>query len=217
MGGDREMEAGRVARDAIVVATRNRHKLEEIRAILGAGGLPLVGADEAVPDLPEVIEDGDTFEANARKKAVALARATRRWALGDDSGLEVAALKGAPGVRSARYAGEPADDRANNRKLLEALRGVADRRARFRCVLALASPDGAAHTVEGVCSGHIVETPQGENGFGYDPLFVPDGREQTFAQMASERKNALSHRGRALAAARREWSALLDRDPAERH
>jgi XTP/dITP diphosphohydrolase len=195
----------------LLIATRNRHKLDEIRAILGAGvGLELVGADE-IPGLPEVVEDGDTFAANAARKASALARASGLWSLADDSGLEVDALGGAPGVISARYAGEPADPAANNRKLLRALDGVADRRARFRCAIALAEPGGAVRTVEGRCEGSIAHAPRGAGGFGYDPLFVPEGGRETFAEMDPARKNAISHRGRALAAAAAAWTGLLAR------
>ena len=194
----------------LLVGTRNQHKLEEIRAILALPGLELVGAEE-YGDLPDVVEDGDTFEANAIKKAATLAAETGLWTLADDSGLEVDALDGAPGVYSARYAGEPADYAANNAKLVEALRGRDDRSARFRCVVALCSPGGVSETVDGRCEGHIIEIGRGAEGFGYDPLFVPDGGSLTFAEMAAEDKNRISHRGRALAAAQRRWGAKLSR------
>jgi XTP/dITP diphosphohydrolase len=193
---------------ALIIATGNAHKLEEIRAILTVPGLELVGLD-AVPGAPEVEEDRETFEGNAIKKAATLAEFTGKWALADDSGLEVDALDGAPGVYSARYAGEPVDYAANNAKLLRELMGVIDRTARFRCVMALCSPDGEAHTVEGRCEGYIAGGEKGESGFGYDPLFVPEGHNTTFAEMPSEAKNAVSHRGRALATAVDEWSAIL--------
>ena len=128
------------------------------------------------------------------------------WTLADDSGLEVAALQQAPGVFSARYAGESCDSRANNAKLLRELAGVTDRRARFRCVIALCAPDGREWIVEGCCAGRIVESERGVNGFGYDPLFVPDGYALTFAELDSVTKNRISHRGRALRLAAREWS-----------
>ncbi len=185
----------------LVLATRNLHKVEELQALLGPGNVEIVPAS-AFPDVPDVVEDGDTFEANAIKKAVTLARATGLPALADDSGLEVDALKGAPGVRSARYAGEPVSHDANNRKLLEALRDEKNRTARFRCVLALAEPSGEVRTVEGVCEGHIAGACRGTGGFGYDPLFIPDGYRETFAELSPMEKNLLSHRGRAVAAAR---------------
>jgi len=197
----------------ILVATRNRGKLAEIREILSAPGLELL-APEAVGDLPEVEEDGDTFEANAIKKAVTLARASGMLTLADDSGLEVDALGGEPGVYSARYAGEPSDDVANNVKLLEALRGQSNRRARFRCVIALATPDGACSTVDGRCEGRIADAPQGRGGFGYDPLFVPDGFTQSFGELESAVKHRISHRGAALRAARAAWPVFRADGPA---
>ena len=196
----------------LLVATRNPHKLSEIRAILALPGLVLIGADE-VPGLPDVEEDAGTFEGNAIKKARTLAEAGGLWTLADDSGLEVDALGGAPGVHSARYAGVQGDTPANNAKLLRALAGAADRRARFRCVLALAAPDGRTWTVEGRCEGSVLETPRGDRGFGYDPLFVPDGRRQTFAEMDAADKNRISHRSRALARAAAAWGGLLSGAP----
>jgi XTP/dITP diphosphohydrolase len=192
----------------LVVATRNRHKLTEIRAILDVPGLELLSLLD-FPSVPEVVEDGETFEANARKKAVEVAEATGLWAMADDSGLEVDALGGAPGVYSARYAGEPVSYPANNAKLLKNLRGVANRRARFRCVLALAAPAGEVRTVSGACEGKISDGNRGTNGFGYDPLFVPDGHDLTFAEMPDADKNRISHRARALARARAEWDGVL--------
>jgi XTP/dITP diphosphohydrolase len=192
----------------LLVATRNAHKLQEIRAILNLPGLALSGADE-VPGLPEVDEDAPTFEGNALKKARTLAAASGRWTLADDSGLEVDALGGAPGVISARYAGPEASTPANNAKLLRALDGVKNRRARFRCVLALCAPDGRTWTVEGRCEGKILEAPRGAQGFGYDPLFVPDGYEQTFAELAGGVKNRISHRAVALQRAVAEWNSML--------
>ncbi len=192
----------------LIIATGNVHKLEEIRAILTVPGLELVGLD-AVPDAPEVEEDRDTFEGNAIKKAATLAEFTGKWALADDSGLEVDALDGAPGVYSARYAGEPADYAANNAKLLSELTGVINRTARFRCVMALCSPEGETHTVEGRCEGYIAGGERGKSGFGYDPLFVPEDHNTTFAEMPPEVKNAISHRGRALATAAEQWSSIL--------
>ena len=192
----------------LVVATRNKHKLEELRTLLAGWPVELRSALD-YPGVPEVEEDGDTFEANAIKKAVTFARATGCWALADDSGLEVAALNNAPGVYSARYAGEPADYPANNAKLLHELGGTTDRRARFRCVIALSDPQGRAETVEGRCAGHIITALRGTAGFGYDPLFVPDDYTQTFAELPADVKNAISHRGRALQAAHDRWRDIF--------
>lgn len=185
----------------LLIATRNPKKLIEIREILSIPGLEICSA-EAVGNLPEVEEDGATFEANAIKKAVTLARASGMLTLADDSGLEVDALNGEPGVYSARYAGEPSNDAANNAKLLHALAGVANRRARFRCVIALATPDGTCQTADGRCEGWIADAPRGQGGFGYDPLFIPDGYMQSFGELGSEIKHRISHRGAALQAAR---------------
>jgi XTP/dITP diphosphohydrolase len=198
----------------LVIATRNRHKLDEIRAIFHIPGLRLIGADD-IPGLPEVPEDGASLEENAILKASAIARASKKWALADDSGLEVAALDGLPGIRSARYAGEPPNPEANNRKLLDELSRHTDRRARFRTVIALASPSGRARCVEGVCEGAIVRAPRGTGGFGYDPLFQPGGYDQTFAEMDAAEKNRISHRARALERALRAWRDVLARQPAE--
>jgi len=192
----------------LLIATGNAHKLREIRQIFKLPGLDILGMD-SFSDAPEVVEDGETFEANAVKKAITLCRETGLWTLADDSGLEVDALDGAPGVYSARYAGEHGDYLANNNKLLDELAGVGDRTARFQCAIALASPGGDVRVVEGSCEGRIGYEPRGSDGFGYDPLFIPDGYDVTFSEMSVENKNAISHRGRALARARVEWSALL--------
>ncbi|WP_419846542.1 RdgB/HAM1 family non-canonical purine NTP pyrophosphatase [Candidatus Poriferisocius sp.] len=179
----------------VVAATANPHKLAEIAAILG-------GSVELLPrpaDLGEVIEDGDTLEANARLKAAAVCAHTGQPAVADDTGLEVAALGGAPGVRSARYAGEHADDADNRARLLAELEGAADRSARFRTVAIVVFPDGHELLAEGTISGTIAAVPQGDRGFGYDPVFVPDGGDgRTFAEMSPDEKNAVSHRGRAF-------------------
>ena len=194
----------------ILLATHNRHKIDEIREIFADFPIDFLSAAD-VPNLPEPVEDGDTFEANARKKAVELAQASGMWALADDSGLEVDALGGAPGVHSARYAGEPCNHARNNDKLLAALADVPPekRTARFRCVAALASPDGDVRTVSGFCPGHIATERHGAAGFGYDPLFIPEGETQTFAELGPEIKNSMSHRGRAMARAKAEWGPLL--------
>ena len=192
----------------LVIATRNKHKLEEIREIFHIPMLDVVSAFD-FPDVPDVVEDGETFEANAIKKAVTLAKATGLWALADDSGLEVDALNGEPGVYSARYAGEPVSPPANNRKLLAALKNVTNRKARFRCVVALSSPSGETRVVDGRCEGTIGFEERGSKGFGYDPLFIPDGHTVTFAEMDGAAKHAISHRGRALRSAAAQWAALL--------
>jgi XTP/dITP diphosphohydrolase len=192
----------------LLIATRNRHKLDEIRAILAGHGVACIGLSE-VPGAPEVVEDGETFEANAIKKAVVLSRVTGLWTLADDSGLEVQALGGDPGVRSARYAGEPSSDEANNRKLLAVLGDRTDRRARFRCAIALSDPSGHTQTVSGACPGTILTAPKGRGGFGYDPLFVPDGGDRTFAELDAVTKNRISHRALALQQAVAAWADLL--------
>lgn len=184
----------------IVVATANPGKLAEIRAILSDVPCEFVAMDAF--GLAPPVEDGATFEENALIKARACVRTTHLPALADDSGLEVDALDGAPGVRSARFAGEPSDDAANNAKLIRELAGVpAGRRtARFVCAAALVRPHGVEVVVRGVMEGRIVETPRGTNGFGYDPHFVSvaAGDERTNAELSPEEKDALSHRGAAF-------------------
>ena len=192
----------------LVIATRNAHKLEEIRDIFDFQSLEVLSAFD-FPDIPDVVEDGDTFEANAIKKAVEIAKATGCWAMADDSGLEVDALGGAPGVYSARYAGEPCSYSNNNEKLLRELAGKSDRSARFRTVVALSDPDGNVRTQEGACPGIIIEELRGINGFGYDPLFVPNGYSETFAELDPQVKNRISHRARALQKAHDAWVGLL--------
>jgi len=147
---------------------------------------------------PEVPETGATFAENAVLKARTIARVTGYATLAEDSGLEVEAMGGAPGVHSARYAGEAKDFAANNRKLVAHLSGVTDRRARFRTVAALALPDGRVWTAEGALAGTIADAPRGSGGFGYDPLFIPDGETRTLAEMSADEKDTISHRRRAL-------------------
>lgn len=197
----------------LLIATSNAHKLAEIRAILQVPHLDLIGIRDFGP-LPTVEEDGDTFEANAILKAVALARVSGLWTLADDSGLEVDELGGEPGVRSARYAGEPSSDGANNRKLLSRLEGSSDRRARFHCAIALSDPSGGVRTVSGFCAGVLLRDERGNGGFGYDPLFIPDGFALTFAELEPAVKNRISHRARALVRAEREWAGFLATEPA---
>jgi XTP/dITP diphosphohydrolase len=194
----------------LVFATRNRGKLVELRALLADVGIEVLAIDEAEVRLgvtiPEVVEDADSFAGNAGKKARTVAAATGWPALADDSGLEVDALGGAPGVISARYAGAGAGDAANNARLLAALAGVpAERRtARFRACLALADVAGrlgaAVITAEGVCEGVILEAPRGDGGFGYDPLFFAPELGMTFAEAGVGPKGQLSHRARAMRA-----------------
>ena len=186
----------------VLVASRNPKKATELRRLLARLPIRVLGADEAGVDL-EVGEDGETFAANAAKKASAFARASGRWALGDDSGLCVDALGGRPGVRSARYAGEGADDGANNRKLLSELAGVPTERrtARFVCSLALADPAGEIRlAVEESAEGRMLDAPRGAGGFGYDPLFFFPPLGLTFAELKPEEKDRVSHRGAALRA-----------------
>jgi XTP/dITP diphosphohydrolase len=186
--------------EAIVLATANPDKAREIREALAGHDVELLARPG---DVPDVDETGETLLDNARLKAVALVDATGRPALADDTGLEVDALGGAPGVFSARYAGEDATYADNCRKLLGALSGVigTDRTARFATVVVLRYPDGRELDARGEVRGTITETPRGANGFGYDPVFVPDeGDGRTFAEMSSDEKHAVSHRGRALRA-----------------
>ena len=180
----------------IVLATRNPGKVRELRALLARLPVTLRTA-ASFAGAPEVVEDAPTLEGNARKKALALHRHTGLPALADDTGLEVTALGGRPGVHSARFAGPDADDAANRAKLLRDLAGAADRSARFRTVVAFVEDD-EVRLFEGVCPGRILEEERGAGGFGYDALFVPEGETRTFAELTQEEKNAVSHRGRAL-------------------
>ncbi len=183
----------------LLVATRNRHKLKEIEEILAELKLELrCAADMA--GLGDVKEDADSIRDNAIKKAVETAKAAKMLTLADDTGFEVDALNGEPGVKSARYAGEEATYHENNKKLLATLHGlpVEKRTARFRCVVALADADGLVDTVEGICNGTILEEERGGGGFGYDPLFIPDGQVKTFGELSPDVKNRISHRAKAL-------------------
>lgn len=185
----------------LVLGTRNAKKRREIEEILSGLGLELRDLS-AWPDLPEVVEDGDTFEANARKKASAVARALKLWVLGEDSGLVVPALSGRPGVLSARYAGKQGDDEANNARLLAELAPLPEssRAAYYVCTAALSDPTGAIRAVaEGRCHGDIIRAPRGTGGFGYDPLFLIPEYHRTFGELSPHVKHALSHRARALA------------------
>jgi len=188
----------------IFLASGNAYKAVEFQTLADASGLPLrIVPAAAAGGMPPVVEDAGTFEGNARKKALALrARLPAgAWALADDSGLCVDALGGAPGVESAYYAGPQGDSAANLRKLVVAMRSVpeAARRAHFTCVLVLAGPGGTEQIFEGRCDGRLLDEPRGGAGFGYDPLFVPDGYTESFAELGEAVKNSLSHRGRAWA------------------
>jgi len=179
----------------LIVATRNVHKVEEIRAILSAFEVLDLSV---LTDPPEVEETGSTFLENAILKAQAISELTDALVLSDDSGLEVDSLGGDPGVYSARYAGEDGNDFLNNEKLLREMDGQSERTARFRCVIVLARGGNVLADFSGAVEGHILQRKQGEGGFGYDPLFVPEGYERSFAELGEEIKNGLSHRSRAL-------------------
>jgi len=191
----------------VVLATSNHGKILELRALLADLPIQLVSAVEVLGEQPSIVEDGATFADNALIKARAISRATRTFALADDSGLEVDALGGRPGVRSARFAHERATDAENNAALLRELSEVRDgeRTARFRCVLALVDPfqESAAYTAEGSCEGSIARAPRGNGGFGYDPLFVvADHDGKAMAELSEAEKNQVSHRARAVRALR---------------
>ena len=192
----------------LVVATRNKGKINEFRSFLTGFDVEIRSMDDFGP-IPQPVEDGGSFEENAYKKASHTARMLGFPALADDSGLVVESLGGEPGVYSARYAGAGATDEANNRKLLSAMEGMADRKAAFKCVIVIAVPQGPALTYEGSCEGEIALNPRGENGFGYDPLFYYPPLGKTFAQMTTEEKNEVSHRGRALKELRSEFDKVL--------
>ena len=187
----------------VVIASRNEHKIDEMRRILHEAGLSLdlVGIQE-FPDLPDVDETGETFAENALLKAREICAFTGIPAIADDSGLCVDALGGMPGIFSARWAGTHGNDLANLQLLLAQISHVApDRRtASFRCAAAIVMPSGAEEVVEGIMRGRIIDTPRGTNGFGYDPIFIAEGYSITTAEMDSASKDAISHRGRAIAA-----------------
>lgn len=196
----------------LLVATTNRGKLSELLPMLEPLGLEVVGLD-AVPAVPVAPEESDSFAGNARDKALYYARHTGMDVLADDSGLEVTALDGAPGIHSARYAGPDANDAANRARLLGELDGATDRSARFVCALCLVQDGIPAVEVMGVVRGSIGTTERGQEGFGYDPLFLPDeaaAAGRSFAEMKREEKAAISHRGRALAALRRALAARVE-------
>jgi XTP/dITP diphosphohydrolase len=192
----------------LILATRNQGKIQEFQELFADCGIEIKSASNFGP-IPPVVEDGETFEENAYKKAFHTARMLGFPSLADDSGLKVEALGGAPGVKSARYAGEEATKEDNNRKLLEAMQGVSNRKAAFECVLAIAVPRGPALIYEGHCEGEITDGLHGEEGFGYDPLFYYPPLKKTFAQMSRAEKNRVSHRGKAMAELRGEFDKVL--------
>jgi XTP/dITP diphosphohydrolase len=192
----------------IVLATRNEGKVRELREMLKDFPVDLRSLNDFGP-IPEAVEDGATFEENAYKKAHFTARILGLPAMADDSGLVVAALNGAPGVYSARYAGEQASDADNIKKLLAEMAGRSDRAAAFECVISIAVPAGPALTYEGRCDGEITEEPGGEGGFGYDPVFYSAELGKTFAESTMAEKNRVSHRGRALAQVTAEFDRVL--------
>jgi len=193
----------------IVLATRNKGKISEIETLLSSFGIEIKGLEDFGP-IPEVVEDGETFEDNAYKKAHFAAKVLGYPALADDSGLMVDALGGMPGVRSARYAGENATDRGRNLKLLNAMEGVENRKAIFKCVISIAVPRGPALVYEGTCEGVLALEILGENGFGYDPLFYYPPLKKTFAEMSPEEKNRVSHRGKAMAELKGEFPKVMN-------
>ena len=188
------------------LASGNAHKAAELQALARVSKIPVqIRAAGEIGGMPEVVEDAGTFSGNARKKAAALRPRLPRdtWALADDSGLCVDALGGAPGVESAYYAGPNGDSAANLAKLVAVMRGVPDRRAQFRCVLYAIGPAGEDRMFEGVCAGRLLDVPRGGAGFGYDPLFVPDGYTLSYAELGDDVKNTISHRARA-------WAKMAD-------
>lgn len=192
----------------LVVATRNRGKTEEIRGLLKGFNVMIKNLDDFGP-IPEVEEDGDTFDDNAYKKASFAARVLGLPALADDSGLLVQALDGAPGVHSARYAGKNASDEEKCLKLLQAMQGKTDRKAAFECGISIAVPAGPALTYEARCEGLIADKLAGSNGFGYDPVFFYPPLKKTFAELTMEEKSRVSHRGKALIELKAEFDKVL--------
>ena len=180
----------------LIIATRNAHKTAEIRATIGHD-FEVMDAT-AFPDFPEIEETGTTFLENARLKAEGISARVDGWVLSDDSGLEVDALAGAPGVWSSSYGGEEGNHAKNNARLLAEMAGKTDRSARFRCTMVLASHGVEQANFSGTVEGRLVEALSGSGGFGYDPLFIPTGHERTFAELGDAVKNTLSHRARAL-------------------
>ncbi len=181
----------------LIIASNNKHKIKEIKQILKGRFEPILSLSEAGIE-HETVEDGETFIENARKKASEIAKISGSAALADDSGICIDYLGGAPGVFSARFSGEHGNDSANNELVLERLRGVKERGAHYTCAMVIAYPDGRSVEAEGYMYGDIIESPRGDGGFGYDPLFVPLGMQKTVAEISDEAKNEISHRKNAL-------------------
>ncbi len=194
-----------------VLATKNKGKIKELKDLLKDFNLEIISLDKFSDKIGKIIEDGQSFFENAMKKAKTVAEKTGLLAIADDSGLEVDALKGRPGIYSARFAGENASDEENNQKLLEELKNIPEekRTARFKCVIVAYKPDGTWISVEGTCEGKITFAPRGNYGFGYDPIFQPKGYDKTMAELTSEEKNKISHRGNALRKLKEKISELL--------
>lgn len=192
----------------LVLATTNKNKVKEFQEMLKDFPIEIRSLADFGP-LPEAIEDGATFEENAYKKAIHTAKVLGFPAIADDSGLVVEALHGAPGVYSARYAGEKATDRENVDKLLQEMKGIKNRKAAFQCVLSIAVPSGPALTYEGSCEGTLLEERRGDSGFGYDPIFYYEDLGKTFAECTMEEKNRVSHRGKAFAELKSEFPQVL--------
>jgi len=192
----------------LVLATTNKNKVKEFREILSDFNIEIRSLSDFGP-IPEAIEDGDTFDDNAYKKAIHTAKVLGLPAIADDSGLEVDVLNGAPGVFSARYAGKNSTDQENCTKLLAEMKGKTNRKANFTCVISIAVPSGPALTYEGKCYGTITEERHGDNGFGYDPVFLHKTLNKTFAELGSEEKHSVSHRGMALSQIKDEADKIL--------
>jgi XTP/dITP diphosphohydrolase len=193
---------------ALVLATRNKGKLIELRRLLSDFDINIKGLDDFSP-IPEAEEDGKTFKDNAYKKACHTAKLLGIPALADDSGLAVNALGGEPGVHSARYAGEYASDEEKYNKLLKEMKGQKDRSAYFECAIVIALPSGKSKSFSGRCEGTITFEPTGEDGFGYDPVFLYPPLNQTFSQISLEEKNKISHRGKAMAELKEKFNSVL--------
>lgn len=186
--------------EQLIIASQNEGKIKEFRTLFQSLNIEVLSLNDVFTSIPEVVEDGDTFEANARKKAETILELVHRPVIADDSGLVIDALEGRPGVYSARYAGEPSDDRRNYEKVLKEMEGIPQekRSARLVAVLALARPNEKTEFFHGTCEGSIAFEAKGSHGFGYDPIFLPQGESRTMAELSEEEKHAISHRGMAL-------------------